>query len=267
MKIAICYNPKKADKNYNEIVATFKKLLENEKIEYFDLDKTSSNLPDLIAVLGGDGTILANAQYATENNIPILAINVGTVGFLSSFEENDVARAVQMIASGNFKVTEKTALHITTSDGEGFFALNDAVIERAKITNDYTVVSKLDFAIDGNSVYKLSSDGIIISTPTGSTAYSLSAGGVVLTPDLHSFIATPICSHSLYTRPIVFRDDKKVSVSVMKNSCSSVLSVDGRGVKRLKVGDVVTVEKHQKALKIIDCGEDFFNRLIRKLGK
>ena len=149
-----------------------------------------------------------------------------------------------------------------------FFLPNyKSVIERAKITNDYTVVSKLDFAIDGNSVYKLSSDGIIISTPTGSTAYSLSAGGVVLTPDLHSFIATPICSHSLYTRPIVFRDDKQISVTVMKNSCSSVLSVDGRGVKRLKIGDVVTVKKHSKALKIVDCGEDFFNRLIRKLGK
>lgn len=266
MKIAICYNPKKTDKGYDETVLRLKSLLEDAKIEYFDLDKNSPK-PDVIAVLGGDGTILANAQYATENDLPILAINVGTVGFLSSLEEKDLEIAVKMLSQGNFKLNEKTALMVSTSDGEKFFALNDAVIEREKITQDFTVVSKLDFAIDGNSVYKLSSDGIIISTPTGSTAYSLSAGGVVLTPDLDSFIATPICSHSLYTRPIVFRDDKQVSVTVMKNSCSSVLSVDGRGVKRLKVGDTVTVKKHSKKLKIVDCGEDFFNRLIRKLGK
>ena len=267
MKIAICYNPKKADKAYDNIVARFKELLVDEKIEYVDLDKSKIEQVDLIAVLGGDGTILANAQYATENNIPILAINVGTVGFLSSYEEKDLEDAVKTISSANFKLNEKTALLVVTNDGDEFFALNDAVIERKKITDDYTVVSKLDFAIDGNSVYKLSADGIIISTPTGSTAYSLSAGGVILTPDLHSFIATPICSHSLYTRPIVFRDDKEISVTIMKNSCSSVLSIDGRGVKKLKQGDKITVKKHPKTLKIVDCGEDFFNRLIRKLGK
>ena len=267
MKIAICYNPKKVDSNYIETVSKFKSLLEDAKIEYFDLNKNEEEHADLIAVLGGDGTILANAEYATENEIAILAINVGTVGFLSSFEEKDLSSAVDIIRSGNFSLKEKTALKVSTSDGEEFFALNDAVIEREKITNDYSVVSKLNFAIDGNLIYNLSSDGIIISTPTGSTAYSLSAGGVVLTPDLHSFIATPICSHSLYTRPIVFRDDKQVSVTVRKNSCSSVLSVDGKGVKRLKAGDVITVTKHDKTLKIVDCGEDFFNRLIRKLGK
>ena len=267
MRVAICHNPKKRDKNYEETVIKFKTLLENAKIEYFDLDKTSNIMPDVIAVLGGDGTILANAQFATENNLPILAINVGTVGFLSSFEEKDLDLAVKVLLSKDFKITNKTALCVTTSLGDEYFALNDAVIEREKNTDDFTVVSKLDLAIDGDSVYKLSADGVIISTPTGSTAYSLSAGGVVLTPDLNSFIATPICSHSLYTRPIVFRDDKQISVTVMKNSCSSVLSVDGRGVKKLKVGETVTVKKHEKTLKIVDCGEDFFNRLIRKLGK
>ena len=267
MRIGICYNLKKSDKSYAEIVANFKTLLEDAQIEYFDLDKSSPCKPDVIAVLGGDGTILSNAQYATENDIPILAINVGTVGFLSSFEEKDLSKAVEVLKSGEFALNEKTALCVLTSDGEEFFALNDAVIEREKISNDYSVVSKLEFCIDENSIYKLSSDGIIISTPTGSTAYSLSAGGVILTPDLKSFIATPICSHSLYTRPIVFRDDKQVSVTVMKNSCSSVLSVDGKGVKRLKIGDKVTVKKHSKTLKIVDCGEAFFSRLIRKLGK
>ncbi|MBQ9782293.1 MAG: NAD(+)/NADH kinase [Clostridia bacterium] len=266
MKIAITRNPRRSDENCNIVINHFKRLLEKEKIEYFDLGAEDKK-PDVIAVFGGDGTILATAKYATENQIPILAINVGTVGFLSSFEEKDLQDALKMILNGDLKVTEKTTLKILTSDGEEYFALNDAVIERQKNNYDVTVVSKLNFAIDDKTVYKLSCDGLIVSTPTGSTAYSLSAGGVILTPDLKSFIATPICSHSLYTRPIVFRDDKTVTVTVMKNSCSSILSVDGRGVKTLKSGDSVTIVKHEKTLKIVDCNDNFFSRLIKKLGK
>ena len=127
--------------------------------------------------------------------------------------------------------------------------------------------SRLFLSINNQDVCDYLADGIIISTPTGSTAYSLSAGGVILTPDLKSFIATPICSHSLYTRPIVYADNKKVRVTVRKNSCDCVLCVDGRGVKRLTAGDSVEIKKHKKSLKIVDCGEEFFNRLIKKLGK
>lgn len=266
MKIAITFNPRRKDTNCETVIQQFKDLLQKEKIEYYDLTKTCDK-PDLIAVFGGDGTILATAKYATDNQVPIIAINVGTVGFLSSFEEKDLQTALNLILSDNLSFTEKTTLKILTSDGEEFFALNDAVIERQKNNTDITVVAKLDFAIDNKSVYKLSCDGIIVSTPTGSTAYSLSAGGVILTPDLKSFIATPICSHSLYTRPIVFRDDKTVSVAVMKNSCSAILSVDGRAVKTLKSGDKVSIEKGEKTLKIVDCCDNFFNRLVKKLGK
>ena len=266
MKVAITSNLKRVGENCSQLINHFKTLLGSRKIEYFDLNLASEK-PDLIVVFGGDGTILANAKYATENDVPILAINVGTVGFLSSFEEQDVEVALNMIISGNLPLIEKTALKVKTSDGSEFFALNDAVIERQKDNDDVTVVSKLNFAIDGEPVYKLSCDGLIISTPTGSTAYSLSAGGVILAPDLKSFIATPICSHSLYTRPIVFRDDKEVLVTVMKNSCSSILSVDGRCVKTLNRGDTVTIIKHNKTLKIVDCCQNFFNRLVKKLGK
>lgn len=266
MKIAITYNLRKTDESCSLVISKFKGLLDSKKIEYFNLEN-ATHKPDLIVVFGGDGTILATAKYATENQIPILAINVGTVGFLSSYEEKDLELALNAILSNDLQLTEKTALKITSSDGDEFFALNDAVIERQKNSEDVTVVAKLNFAIDAKTVYKLSCDGLIVSTPTGSTAYSLSAGGVILTPDLKSFIATPICSHSLYTRPIVFKDDSVVSVSVMKNSCSSILSVDGRPVKILKSGDTVTVSKHEKTLKIADCCDNFFSRLVKKLGK
>ena len=266
MKIGICFNPYRADERCFSVINKFKSLLSERKIEYFFLDE-SNEKPDLIAVFGGDGTILSKSKYATENEIPILAVNVGTVGFLSSIEEKDLDLAVNMLTQDSFSVKERTAISIITPDGEVFYALNDAVIERDKRFDGASVVAKLDFSIDGNLIYKLSADGIIISTPTGSTAYSLSAGGVILTPDLHSFIATPICSHSLYTRPIVYNDDSIVKVKLSKNSSSATLSVDGKCVKQLNVGDEVTISKHPQKLKIIDCGEEFFNRLIKKLGK
>ena len=266
MKIAITSNSRRIDENCNLVIKQFKSLLEKVKIEYYDLTENVEK-PDLIAVFGGDGTILSTAKYATENQVPILAINVGTVGFLSSFEDKDLNLAAELILSGNLHLIEKTTLKIKSSDGQEFFALNDAVIERQKSEDDVAVVAKLNFSIDDKLVYKLSSDGLIISTPTGSTAYSLSAGGVILTPDLKSFIATPICSHSLYTRPIVYGDDKTVLVSVRKNSCATVLSVDGRVVKNLKSGDFITVTKNEKTLKIVDCCDNFFNRLVKKLGK
>ena len=266
MKIGIRFNPFRVDEKRVGLINEFTRLLTENKIEYFYLDETDEK-PDLIAVFGGDGTILSTAEYAVENDISILAINIGTVGFLSSFEEKDLSAAVNMIVSGSLKVKEKTALLVKTSSGETFFAVNDAVIERDKRYDGASVVAKLDFSIDGNSIYRLSADGVIISTPTGSTAYSLSAGGVILTPNLNSFIATPICSHSLYTRPIVYKDDSVVSIKLLENSSSSTLSVDGKCVKKLEVGDSVIVSKHPKTLKIVDCGEDFFNRLITKLGK
>lgn len=265
MKIGISYNPFRADEHCFKVINDFKSLLKENKIEYF-LTGESTEKPDIIAVFGGDGTILSNAGYATENGVPILAINVGTVGFLSSFEEKDLSLAVKMIVDGNLKIKEKTALLIKADD-DRFFALNDAVIERDKRYDGASVVAKLDFSVDGNLIYNLSADGIIVSTPTGSTAYSLSAGGVILTPDLNSFIATPICSHSLYTRPIVYKDDSAVEITLATNSSSSTLSVDGRCVKRLDVGDKVIISKHPQKLKIVDCGEEFFSRLIKKLGK
>jgi len=261
MKIGIFTKPE----NDNDALRLFCDLLDERKTEYFYIETEKSAVPDVIAVFGGDGTILASSSYAIKHDVPLIAINTGTVGFLSSFEKSEVERAVEILHSDKYNVSTRSLLKIRGIKGE-YTALNDAVVERDKAIRGKTVVSRLNLSLAGKSVYNLSSDGIIIATPTGSTAYSLSAGGVVLTPNLNSFIATPICAHSLRSRPIVYPDDNKAVITILENSCGSVLSVDGKPVESIKAGQSVVVEKSSYTLKLIEKEDNFFDRLFKKLG-
>lgn len=220
---------------------------------------------DLFVVFGGDGTVLKIAPYATISETPILAINAGTVGYLSGYELKDMKKCVEQIKDNDFALSERSVLEITTKNKK-YLALNDAVVERVRSINGKAVVSKLSFMLDGKKVYDLSSDGIIVSTPTGSTAYSLSAGGVVLAPRLKSFIATPICSHGLGARPVVYDDSSVCEIIVSESSCDCVLSVDGRCETMLEKGDSVIMKKYEKLLKIVDNDYNFYEKIYRKLG-
>ena len=222
--------------------------------------------PELLAVVGGDGTVLASAKLAIELSIPIFSVNAGTVGFLAGAERGEIFSAVKKILKSDYYVSERSVLNVACGR-ESFLAVNDAVIERDKSSNSQSVISKLRLSIDGVSVYDLRADGVIIATPTGSTAYSLSAGGVILTPELRSFIATPICSHALSTRPIVYSDSGIARVEVLRSSADCVLSVDGKAVKNLSAGDCITVEKSKKILKIIEFKRNFFRTIKEKLGE
>lgn len=258
-------------------IAVFEKLNKSESFSHFEnfksllgddfncfrLEKGGLS-PDLIVVFGGDGTILRIAPYAIESDCPILAINTGTVGFLSGYEQKDIEKCAENIKNGVLNVTERSVLSVNY-ENRVYTALNDAVIERDRSIEGKTIVSKLDVSIDGQTVYNLSADGVIVSTPTGSTAYSLSAGGVILAPDLKSFIVTPICSHSLGTRPVVYNDESKLSVKVCENSCDCVLSIDGRPVEKMPKNSSVTVEKNIKSIKIVDNDCNFYKRIHNKL--
>ena len=218
---------------------TLRKLLDDN---YFCFRVGEADIiPDLIVVVGGDGTILRTASYAVRTGAPILAINAGTVGFLSSYESGDVEKCVEDIKNDDLTISERSVLSV-------------------KAGKDEYIVS-----IDGQLVYNLSADGVIVATPTGSTAYSLSAGGVILAPDLKSFIVTPICSHALGTRPVVFNDESKLGITVGDNSCDCVLSVDGRPVEKLRANSSVTISKYEKNLKIVDNNSNFYKRLHCKL--
>ena len=159
-------------------IKKLKTLLDSYNINYFLYGESVDKFADIIAVFGGDGTILSAARYATDKNAAILAINTGTVGFLSSVEIDEIENAVIALKNGDYAISSRTTLRINSA-GDEYTALNDAVLERDKQSIGVSVISKLKLSIDNADVYSLRADGIILATPTGSTAYSLSAGGVV----------------------------------------------------------------------------------------
>ena len=154
----------------------------------------------------------------------------------------------------------------TSFGGEKSLALNDVVVERTGLSESYAVIAKLEVEIGENPVYSLSSDGVLVATPTGSTAYSLSAGGVILDPDIDSFILTPICSHAFGTRPIVFPDRKEVKVRMLPSSGACVLTIDGKPLYKLSAGDEIVVRKYGKKLRLAERSDgNFYKRLRQKI--
>ncbi len=243
------FNPINGNEASYKAVKRLKKALDSGSISYCSEHEKHSVKPDIIAVFGGDGTVLKAARYATETGAAIFAVNTGTLGFLTGAEPDEIESAADAIKTGNYSVSERTTLCIR-SGGDVYFALNDAVIERDKYVKDLSIIGKLRLSIDGTTVYDLRADGVIISTPTGSTAYSLSAGGVIMTPDMNAFIATPICSHSLTVKPIIYPDKKSATIDVLSGSSPCVLCVDGRSVKSLSINDSVPFPGAKKHLEL-----------------
>lgn len=221
---------------------------------------------DVLLVLGGDGTILAVASECARYNVKILGINFGHMGFLTDFEANQLEQALALIISGNFKTVKRSMLSVNYK-GKDYLALNEVVIQRCTTGNAFSNTINLHAEIDGSTVDNFSSDGLIISTPTGSTAYSLSAGGSILTPNLAAFIMTPVCPHSLHSRPIVFSDRSTVKVNQTEKNCTLNLIIDGRVVETLKGFDVITVKKADCYTEFISVDDNnFYDKLLIKLN-
>lgn len=221
---------------------------------------------DVLMVLGGDGTILAVAAECAKHGVKILGVNFGHMGFLTDFEANQLDEALNVIAVGDFNTVKRGMLRIEYG-GKVHYALNEAVIQRCTTGNAFSNTVNLHAEIDGSTVDNFSSDGLIISTPTGSTAYSLSAGGSILTPNLEAMIMTPVCPHSLHARPIVFSDKSVVKINQTEKNCTLNLIVDGRVVDTLKGFDVITVKKAEYCCEFITVdGNNFFDKLFIKLN-
>ena len=152
-------------------------------------------------------------------------------------------------------------------NGLKYYALNEAIVERALSSSSMSGTAKLSLKINGNFVDKYSVDGLIVSTPRGSTAYSLSAGGAIMTPDISAFIVTPVCPHSLHNRPIVFSDNLNAEITLLDGTCKCGLFVDGKFIKTLKVGDKVNVCKSKRYVKFYSTEDNFFSKLLIKLNK
>lgn len=221
---------------------------------------------DMLFVLGGDGTILTVAAECAKYGVKILGINYGHLGFLAEFEPERIDEAAELVCGGNYATVRRSMLEITCGENK-WIALNDLVIQRSTCGKDFSNTVEIRAAIDGSTVDNFSSDGIIISTPTGSTAYSLSAGGSILTPDINAFIMTPVCAHSLHSRPVVYNDNSVLEIIPLSARNALNIIVDGKFVGVIEKDKTVKVIKSSHYVNFITRNSnDFFNKLLIKLN-
>ncbi|MCR4661896.1 MAG: NAD(+)/NADH kinase [Clostridia bacterium] len=212
---------------------------------------------------GGDGTILKAAKYLYGTDVPILGINLGTLGYLSDVEPKEAIEAIDKYINGNSTIEKRYALSIKYAKYEDV-AINEAVIYRG--TTSHIIKTKIK--INGQETMNIRVDGILVSTPTGSTAYNLSAGGPIITPLSKTVVLTPICAHSLSARPIVVADDSIIEINVEKNEHDefAYLDVDGKNVARIDNDCPIYMKIACKSISLVRTKDyNFFERLQNKL--
>lgn len=214
----------------------------------------------ILLSLGGDGTFLNSARQVGNRNIPILGVNLGNLGFLAEVRANEITGFLQEMLKGKFRVTERNILEAKVN-GKKFYGLNDIVIDKA---NSIRMIN-IDAFYNDERIFKLVADGIIITTPTGSTGYSLSSGGPVISPHSSVFSATPICPHSLNIRPIILPDDGEITIKTLGSSNARV-TADGQTYVTGKSPMEVKLKKADYTIKLVKrIGSTYFDTLKKKL--
>lgn len=221
---------------------------------------------EVVLVLGGDGTMLSVTRLVARAGIPVLGINLGSLGFLTEVNKEEIYSAVEEMLSGGSVLEERLMLKTTLRRGgeviEQISVLNDVVINKGALAR----IIDLEVSIDQSYVTTYKADGLIISTPTGSTAYSLSAGGPILYPTLENIVLTPICSHTLTNRPIVLSDRVSIAIKLRSSSEDVFLTLDGQVGCALKTDDIIEVVKADcKAKLLVAGGRKYFDILRTKL--
>lgn len=266
MKVGVFCN--RAIKKYEPIQKELIRVLKEEKIAYrvfYSVEEIAVPV-DVLIVLGGDGTILKVAIEAGRRGIRLLGINAGNLGFLTEFEGEQSCEAAALLRGPS--ETEKRSVLEISVNGNKFFALNEAVFHRHLNEEADNSVVAVKAEIDGKKVDNFIGDGVIVSTPTGSTAYSLSAGGPILTPDISAFILTPICAHSLHNRPIVYADSSEMRIILPDGGTSLALYCDGRHIGTVHAEDTVFLRKADFCVEFIKRkNNNFFDKLLIKLNK
>ena len=218
----------------------------------------------LVLVLGGDGTYLEAVRFLGDTQVPVLGINLGSLGFLTENRVDEVYEVLESALNGKMK-KEPVALmsvQIKTGQVQKFIALNDIVIERGQSTH----LLNIGMYWDGDLVTETKADGMIISTPTGSTAYNLAAGGPILQSNVHAIVATPICPHSLTSRPIIFPDDKVLSVKILGQKRAGTLSIDGQRRADINEDCEILIQRHKlEHIVLRKTSHNFFSLLREKL--
>lgn len=216
-----------------------------------------------IISLGGDGTILGLMHEYEQLDAPILGINMGHLGFMADVQIADVYPSLQDLINGAYRVEERIMLQGETLQGEKNFAVNDMVVHRA---NNPSLVQ---ISVHANGLYlnTFEADGIIIATPNGSTAYSLAAGGPILSPTLEAIVITPICPHTISNRPIVLTADQEIQIQYLSDYDPVEVRADGLTGYQLRTGEVFHISRSQKKFKLVNLlRQDYFTTLRTKLG-
>lgn len=223
---------------------------------------------DALISLGGDGTLLRGARLIDGAPVPILGVNLGRLGFLTTCGTEDMDEALRLLASGEYVAEARMALQATAVDGDGanrqsWRALNDFVVHKG----GFARVVRVGISVNGESIGTYAADGVIVSTPTGSTAYSLSAGGPVVVPTVESILLTPISAHALGVRPMIVPPDAEVSIDTSRSSEMLMVTVDGQVGTELVPGEMLVVKRADSPVHIVRLpGTSFFERLRAKLG-
>lgn len=218
---------------------------------------------DAVVAVGGDGTIIHVAKYAARYGKPVLGINGGRMGFVAGMEANELAD-LPLLAAGNFRCEHRMMLSVRKNESDKTYtALNEAVLSRASLSR----LIDLEISCDGRAVAEYQADGVILATPTGSTAYSLSAGGPIVTPTLDCLLLTPICPHSLFARSYIFEKNADLCVTVrLPHETAAFLTVDGEEGLRLNDGDRVHISRAPLTADLITLRDmSFYEQLNRKM--
>ncbi len=217
----------------------------------------------LLLVLGGDGTLLAAARVAAPLGIPILPINMGSLGFLTSFTLEEMYPALEETLAGHLSSSERVMLDVQLERGgtviERQSVLNDAVVNKGELAR----MIDLELTIDGDVVCRYHADGLIVATPTGSTAYSLSAGGPIVHPAVESWVITPICPHTLTDRPLVVRDSSLVEINLSADTESVFLTLDGQTGIPMQAADKVRIKRAAEKLNLIQPPKKSYFDILR----
>ena len=278
-RIGIISKPKKAE--IREIVPPLIEWLRERQIEVF-LDKETAAIlesharavprnemaaqVELLIVLGGDGTLLATARALNRKTVPILAVNLGGLGFLTVISKEDIYATLEQVLEGKARIERRVQLEgeLVRADEiiSSFLALNDVVLNKGAIAR----IIDFDVLVDGRFMSTYKADGLIVSTPTGSTAYSLAAGGPIIAPSVSAILVTPICAHTLTNRPLVLPDTAQIEISVKSQREAAYLTVDGQVGLAAHSDDTVRLRKASSYVEIIQpISMNYFEILREKL--
>jgi NAD+ kinase len=230
------------------------------------LEPQGISAADLAVVLGGDGTLLAAARLLGDRQVPIVAVNYGGLGFLTEVTLDEMYPALERVLTGEFITELRMMVELSVLRGgkelAEYRALNDVVINKGTVSR----MIELEACVDGQYVSRFRADGLIVSTPTGSTAYNISAGGPIIFPTMSAMVITPICSHTLTNRPIVLPEGVKVDITLRSSQDDVYVTVDGQVGLKLQMDDTLVIEKSDVAVKLVaPADKNYFDVLRGKL--